>query len=164
MTHTTTTCDYCPAPAAWRIHSGETSLACDTCYREMFDENERASFTWEAERLQPADFDTYPRCLGVGKRFCANLPTKGTPYCEACHAALDALHDRARGCVPPAPTQPSPISIATTPSGMYHLRYGATTIGVCSADALEALRLYLAAPTIEAYDDALTMIEELRAA
>lgn len=160
-----TTCDYCEAPAAWRVNSGETSLACDTCYREMFDENERASFTWEAERL--AD-DTFPRCLGVERRFCDAAPIDGTPYCSDCKARLDRHFAVAAGVPPLHDADASKISETALPNGNILIRHGAMTIFCGSAAVLADLRAYLAWPAIEAaaerVDDALDTIAELRAA
>ena len=99
-------------------------------------------------------------CVGLARRACTNPARPDSAYCEACAPAFDALCDGA----PPAPATPSPITITATPNGMYRLRYNSTTIGVCSADALEALRLYLADGMIAAYDDAMERIAALEGA
>lgn len=170
-------CEYCAADLPFYGHDGEPTdgmytlgadehTVCHTCQAHYGDGDALGvrSMPQPPSTVYADNADLHPRCLGVGRRFCENLPTEDTPYCVECHTALDALHDRARGATPPAPATPSPITITLTESGMRHIKYRATTIGVCSEDALEALRLYLAAPTIEAYDDALEMIEALRAA
>lgn len=133
----------------------------EECERDAREYEELQRSTDDLLDLEAELLSTYhAACVGLRRRACTNPARPNSGYCEACAPEFDALCDGA----PPAPATPSPITIATTPSGMMHIRHNSTTIGVCSADALEALRLYLADGMIAAYDDAMERIAALEGA
>lgn len=140
---------------AGRICRNETpdGAWCGACCDEL-----RAHVAADVAELEYSD--ARRQCSGMYRRQCENAARPDSAYCEECAPAFDALCNG----TPPAPTEPSPIELITLPNGMIRMTYKGGQFGVCSADALEALRLYLAAGIVEAYDDALETIAELREA